>query len=267
MHPRVYAFMATLTLIPAVQACSDDPRDWVPLVTAIGRAAPVIASAAPVVVDAVKQLTPSPTPTPKPVGLRAAVKEVTIKAGDFKDLLPYLRTFEGDIPTLDEIDWTVSNPAIVSLNRKEGRVKGVSAGQAVVFAFLKSAPKNKAQISLDVLDVVLVKDVSIIPARLSLKPGESRKVQAEVTLASGEINANVNWSSSDDTVARVNPTTGEVSAVAPGRVTIVAAYAADPRYKGLLNLTVTATEGTTPSDGASPAASPAAPASSETASN
>lgn len=238
MHPRVYALLTACFLLPTVNACSDNPADWAPLVTAIGRAAPVIASAAPSVVETVKKLQPSPTPTPKPVGVRAVLDEMTIKVGDSRDILPYLRNFEGMIPLPDELNWEVSNPSILTINRNDGTIRGGSAGKAVVYAFLRSNGANRAQMTIEVLDTVLVRQVSIVPARLVLPVGESRRVRAEVEMADGEINSNVNWSSSDDTIARVNPTTGEVNPLRAGRVTIVASYAVDTRYKGLLDLTV-----------------------------
>ncbi|MEB3223755.1 MAG: Ig-like domain-containing protein [Candidatus Sericytochromatia bacterium] len=261
MRHRFLALLTGLALIPTLNACSDNPRDWVPLITAIGRAAPVIASAAPKVVDAVQKLQPSPTPTPKPIGVRAAAREVTIKRGEFKDLVPFLRTLDGEVPTLDELDWEVSNPAVATLNRKDGRVKGASAGESVVYAYLRKDPTLKAAITVNVLDTVLVREVSVTPATLTLTIGESRKAKAAVRMMSGEVNGNVTWSSSDSTIATVNPTNGEVTALAEGWVTIVATYAADTRYKGLLDVQVIAAGG-----GASPAPTPApgeAPSSAE----
>jgi hypothetical protein len=254
MHPRVYALLTAFFLLPTVNACSDNPADWAPLVTAIGRAAPAIASAAPSVVETVKKLQPSPTPTPKPVGVRAVLDDMTIKVGDTRDILPYLRDFDGMIPLPDELNWDVSNPSILTINRADGTIRGGSAGKAVVYAFLRSNGANRAQITIEVLDTVLVRQVTIIPARLALPVGESRRVRAEVEMADGEINSNVNWSSSDSTIAQVNPTTGEVNPLKPGRVTIVASYAVDSRYKGLLDLSVREPEEAT---AASPAVSPA----------
>jgi hypothetical protein len=253
MRHRFLALVTGLALIPTLHACSDNPRDWVPLIAAIGRAAPAIASAAPKVVDAVQKLQPSPTPTPRPIGVRAAIREVSIKRGDFKDLVPYLRTLDGDIPTLDELEWEVSNRSVLTLNAKEGRVRGASKGEAVVYAYLKRDPQVKAGITVTVLDTVLVREVTVNPPSLTLAAGESRKVKAAVRMMSGEVNGNVSWSSSDSTIATVNPTNGEVTALSEGWVTIVAAYAADTRYKGLLDLRVVGSGG----EGASPPPTPA----------
>jgi hypothetical protein len=67
---------------------------------------------------------------------------------------------------------------------------------------------------------------------------ESIKLLAEVRMSDGQINGNVFWSSSDDRIAKVNPTTGEVTALSEGRVTVVAAYALETGVKGLAELTI-----------------------------
>lgn len=220
--------------------CTGSPRDWVPLVEAMSDAAPVVASAAPTVIDLVHQLTPTPTPTPRPVGLVTSSRFFVLEVGKEQDLLPHLRNLDGDIPIAREVEWSTSNRALISLDADTGRIKGTSPGTAVVYARLKGAPSTSARatFTIEILDTTLVKQVRLNPDSLRLMVGESRKIVAEVLMANGEINGNVNWSSSDDTIAVVNRTTGEVSAVTPGRVTIVAAYAPEPRYKGLLEVTV-----------------------------
>ncbi|GEM_PF-3165671 len=201
------------------------------------------------VIGLIHRLTPTPTPTPRPVGLVAAQQMFTVEVGRDLDLLPSLRTLDGDIPGVREVEWSTSNSSLVSIDTQTGRIRGASPGTAVIYARFKGSPVGSARatLTIEVLDTVLVEQVSVTPASLTLTVGESRKAIAEVRMANGEINGNVNWSSSDDTIARVNRTTGEVNAVAPGRVTIVATYALESRYRGLLALTVV---------GPSPAPSP-----------
>ncbi|MEB3329046.1 MAG: Ig-like domain-containing protein, partial [Candidatus Sericytochromatia bacterium] len=80
--------------------------------------------------------------------------------------------------------------------------------------------------------------VLVSPGKPVMEPEESLRLIAEVQLADGQINGNVQWSSSDDTIATVTPTTGQVKALREGRVTVVAAYALDPKVKGLAVLTI-----------------------------
>jgi hypothetical protein len=79
-----------------------------------------------------------------------------------------------------------------------------------------------------------------------MEPEESLRLVAEVQMADGQIHGNVQWSSSDDTIATVNPTTGAVKALREGRVTVVAAYALDPKVKGLAVLTIVKDKAATP---------------------
>jgi hypothetical protein len=88
--------------------------------------------------------------------------------------------------------------------------------------------------------------VLVSPGKPVMEPEESLRLIAEVQLADGQINGNVQWSSSDDTIATVNPTTGKVTALREGRVTVVAAYALDPKVKGLAVLTIVADKAATP---------------------
>ena len=83
--------------------------------------------------------------------------------------------------------------------------------------------------------------VKIDPATATVALGAKQALHAQVTLADGQINGNVVWSSSDDGIATVNPTTGDLLALREGKVTIVASYAPDSRYKGLAEITVAKT--------------------------
>lgn len=119
-----------------------------------------------------------------------------------------------------------------------GRVKGVGQGTAVVMASLQGDPNVKVGIEVSVVEKPTVVLIKIEPGTPTVILGEKLKLVPSVQMADGQINGNVTWSSSDDTIATVNPTTGELSAVKEGRLTIVAAYTVDPRYKGLAEVLV-----------------------------
>jgi hypothetical protein len=80
--------------------------------------------------------------------------------------------------------------------------------------------------------------VDVSPSRWALAVGDRQTLTAAVRLTDGQINGNVQWSSSDDTVATVNPATGDVTALRPGLVTIVAAYTVNPQWRGLAEISV-----------------------------
>lgn len=85
---------------------------------------------------------------------------------------------------------------------------------------------------------ITAQKVLVSPGKPVMEPNETIKLLAEVRLSDGQINGNVFWSSSDDRIAKVNPTTGEVTALSEGRVTVVAAYALETSIKGLAELTI-----------------------------
>lgn len=99
--------------------------------------------------------------------------------------------------------------------------------------------RGQARITLRIDDETAARRIVVTPATLTLAPGASQPLKAEVQLANGEINANVVWSSADSTIADVNPTNGVVSALRPGTTSIVAAYALDPTVQGECQVTVT----------------------------
>lgn len=68
--------------------------------------------------------------------------------------------------------------------------------------------------------------------------GNAKDLMASVTYADGTVDGNVSWSSADDTIVSVNPTTGKVSGIKAGVATIVAASTVDPSKKALVKVTV-----------------------------
>jgi hypothetical protein len=92
-------------------------------------------------------------------------------------------------------------------------------------------------ISVNVVQNTVVKTIQIEPAALSLEVGQARPLTAAVRLADGQVNGNVQWASSDATIAVVDAS-GGVSALKVGRVTIIATYSLDAQFKGLAELTV-----------------------------
>lgn len=78
----------------------------------------------------------------------------------------------------------------------------------------------------------------MVPSSLVLQEGSSRELSASVRFTDGTLNGAVQWSSSDDTIATVNPRTGKVQSLRPGVVTLVAASVLNPDAKALVTLTV-----------------------------
>ncbi|MEB3222406.1 MAG: Ig-like domain-containing protein [Candidatus Sericytochromatia bacterium] len=120
----------------------------------------------------------------------------------------------------------------VSVTPEEGPWGRASETPALASSSAPPPPGSAAAAANGALKVL------VSPGKPVMEPSESLRLIAEVQLADGQINGNVVWSSSDDTIATVNATTGAVTALREGRVTIVAAYALDTKVKGLAVLTI-----------------------------
>jgi len=193
---------------------------------------------------------------------------LVIKVGEQRDLLPFLRLTEtGAVPFIP-LTWEVSNPELLSIDSGTGRAKGLGAGIVVVQVKAAGNGANLGQVrtvggTADAAQMIIeivgegsavVKDVQVLPGSSQLVVGDSVTLRAQVFLPDGQINGNVVWASSDNTIATVNPTTGSVTALKPGRVTIVAGYALAPAFKGLADIIIYATKAELPAS--PPALSP-----------
>ena len=221
-------------------------------VMAIGVA---VVACAPLLAPGGSQVQNSPAPGTAQAGapiasLSVTLGSLTLGVGKQQSLGLLVRDQNGLIPT-GGLTWQSSDATVVSVNPNTGLASGAGAGSAVVTVASSSNPSASAQIQITVVQAPAVSLIKITPAVFSLNLGNTQQLTAEVDLPDGEINSNVEWSSSDNTVATVNPTTGVVTAVKPGDVTLVAAYAPDPQYKGLADLTVLPA-GATPAPSPSP---------------
>lgn len=150
--------------------------------------------------------------------------------------------------------WTSSDGSVANVDPSSGRINAVAPGSAVITAAYQGSAADEVQVTVTVIQQPAVSLISISPAHFYLNVGNTQSLIAEVDLPDGEKmgNGSVLWSSSDNTVAMVNQTTGVVTALKPGVVTVVAAYAPDPDYKAIADLTVLAA-GQTPPPSPTPA--------------
>lgn len=186
--------------------------------------------------------------SPQAPALNTVQPNVAIGVGQEKDLLPFVRLAGTDAVPFNPLQWEVSNSSLLYIDPRTGRAKGLAAGTVVVKVTDPSGGAGGTQFIIEVVgeDSPAVQSITVKPARHHMVVGEAVLLRADVVMPDGQVNGNVAWSSSDDTLARVNPTTGGVSALKPGRVTIVAAYAAAPAFKGLAEIFVYATRAEIP---------------------
>ena len=169
--------------------------------------------------------------------LKARQAALDLTLGAEQDLNSLVVDEAGLVPTSGVI-WLSSNDKVATVNPTSGQVKALASGTAVITAVLQANPAAKAQIEVRVGEQDLIKTITIEPGTAKLEAGGQVTLRATVNMADGTINANVSWASSDETVATVNPTTGEVTALKDGRVTIEGRYAPDPRFKGVAIIAV-----------------------------
>lgn len=169
--------------------------------------------------------------------LRTSTTRLVMMSGDTKDMNSLVQRASGGTPT-QTVVWTSNNDVVAAVSANSGVVQADRIGTALITGRLSGDPASAVTIEVTVVEKHSVLLVKVDPATPKITVGQSLKLKAEVTMADGQINGNVSWSSSDNTIAVINPTTGEVSALREGKVTIMAAYSAEPRYRGLAELEI-----------------------------
>ncbi len=128
--------------------------------------------------------------------------------------------FPGDA-TNQTITWSSNATGVASVNSSTGVVTGVSAGTAVITATTADGGFTAIQ-TVTVTEPVI--GISVISGSLSVQKNASTILTASVVPPTAT-NKTINWSSSNTSVATVNSSTGEVTGVAGGSVTITATTA------------------------------------------
>lgn len=174
-----------------------------------------------------------------PAGIQPIVNQIVIMGDEVRELTSLLRTAEGLIPS-QPVRWTSSDTAVAFVNPSNNKVVGGKAGSALLTGVATNANGSSSQVTIEVqvIEKHLVKLIQVTPPSPALVVGKTVGLSAQVFLANGEVNSAVTWSSSDNTLASVNASTGEVIPLKPGRVTVVATYALDPRYKAVADVTI-----------------------------
>ena len=120
--------------------------------------------------------------------------------------------------TKEKISWSSSNTSVATVD-SSGRVKGVSAGNAVITASVNvngTIVKDSCSVQV-VSDEITATDITVSPKTLELYVGRSQTLTATTTPSNAT--SSVTWSSSDSGIATVNDS-GEVTAKGAGKATI-----------------------------------------------
>lgn len=172
-----------------------------------------------------------------PDGARVLVvlaPEVVLRPEEVFSLERVVQFSDGRQPR--QLSWRSSRPAVATVDALSGLVTARTPGVTEVTASLGGS--SQARILVEVSTRQEVSRVEIAPPALAMDPGERRQLMARVEMARGEVTGAVIWSSSDYTVASVNPTTGEVTALQPGEITVKATAMSDVRRFGVAKILV-----------------------------
>ena len=128
------------------------------------------------------------------------------------------------------VTWSSSNEAVATVNASTGEVTLVAAGIATITATFAGnddfvAGSVSYTLTVNKKDVV-ANDLSFSISQVTAKMGE---MFTPPTLMNPN-NLTVTWLSTNETVAMVNPVTGEVTIVGPGVTTIEAAFAGNDDF-------------------------------------
>lgn len=132
------------------------------------------------------------------------------------------------------VTWQSSNPSIATVDNN-GKITAITGGETRITVTSKENPLIKAECIVSVIQPVT--GISINKPAIELIEEESERLIATITPDNAS-NKNINWTSSDISVAMVSPD-GTVYAIKPGQATIMATTV-DGGFVALCKVTVKA---------------------------
>lgn len=119
--------------------------------------------------------------------------------------------------------WSSDNTSVATVNPSTGEITGVSAGVATITATTSDGGfKDSCIVTVQTEQVtILVSEITLAPGSSNVAVGANLQLNATVSPQDAD-DKTLTWSSSNAAIATVNSTTGMVSGVAEGEVTITA---------------------------------------------
>ena len=132
--------------------------------------------------------------------------------------------------------WCSRGPSIVSVDQN-GSVTAKRAGRATIYAAAQDGSGVQGCCTVTVTEDVLISSVEVIPSSKTLYKGQSTYLNAVICPENAECPC-VTWSSSNLSVATVNPVSGLVIAQNPGTAVIYATTADGSNLQSCCSITV-----------------------------
>ena len=147
--------------------------------------------------------------------------------------LPLAVTYAPDNASIKAVTWTSANEKVATVD-ENGVVTGVNKGQVNIRATAADGSGRSATFQVTVRQQP--ESIELTSKTDAVNVGSYLTIQAKV-LPNNVNDKSVTWSSSDESVAKVN-TSGRVTPVGPGTCVITCASAAFPEVAASMNITV-----------------------------
>lgn len=129
--------------------------------------------------------------------------------------------------------WKSDNEEIALVD-EDGIVTAISPGTAWVTAEARDSSGKYCKCYVTVIAPIPATGVTTMVDEVVMAPGEKKTIVAKATPAN--TTDSMLWTSTDESIARVNATTGEITAVSPGNTTIIVMM--DSGKKAVINVIV-----------------------------
>ena len=162
-----------------------------------------------------------PLPPPVPASLTLTPGGATLEIGDTLQLVAEVRDGSGDLIADAPVGWTTTDPSHATVS-PAGTITAHAAGGAIIVA-TSGAVADSAPVTVSDPPPPVPDSVAVAPDTATIRPGDHLQLSATVFDSTGATipGAIISWVSTDSLLAAVS-TTGEVTGLAPGVVTVTA---------------------------------------------
>ena len=159
---------------------------------------------------------------------------LTLSVGERKSFKPTVEAFGGVDNGVTWLWKDNDNPQVVAMDEDAQEVTTVAPGLVKVTATSKADASKTASSQIMVKGV---RSVTLSESAVTLEIGGKKRYTPTV-VSFGGVDNGVTWASNDAQCAKVNATTGEIEALAPGQVHITATAKFDNKKKATIAVTV-----------------------------